>query len=281
MTGRSMNSRTLILALLAAAACGRSDDMHDDRFSAYALSNTTLRGSFALSRASAIDAEKQALSACESAAGDGFPCRQILWFTKGCGAVALGARPRTDVTDWIEASRNGELLQVGNGVGPDAASACADAVAICVNAGGINCGAREVACMDTGVVSACPSSGAGAMRRRKDAATAAPTVYVGYAFSKEARSGAFAFSRSALADARDSALAECGTGGVEGCEALGAFEAACGATAVGGGEVALAPGATARTACAAALAACERVSGSCSGLTYACSSGEPGFCKEF
>jgi len=275
-----MISRTLILALLA-AACGRSDETHADRFSAYALSNTTLRGSFALSRASAIDAEKQALSACESAAGDGFPCRQILWFTKGCGAVALGARPRTDVTDWIEASRNGELLQVGNGVGPDAASACADAVAICANAGGINCGAREVACMDTGVVSACPSSVAASTRRENEAATAAATVYVGYAFSKEARSGAFAFSRSALADARDSALAECGTGGVEGCAALGAFEAPCGATAVGGGEVALAPGATARTACAAALAACERVSGSCSGLTYACSSGEPGFCKEF
>lgn len=281
-----MKKSAFILILLAAAACGRGDDGRGEndggeRFSAYALSNTTLRGSFALSRASAVDAEKRAISACESAAGDGFPCRQILWFTRGCGAVALGARPKTDVTDWIEASRNGELLQVGNGVGADAASACADAVAICVNAGGINCGAREVACMDTGVVSACPASHAAATTRRNDAATASTRIYVGYAFSSRSRSGAFAFSRRALADARESALAECGNGGVEGCEALGAFEAACGATAAGGGEVTVAPGESARSACAAALEACNRNSGACSGLTYACSAGEPGFCKEF
>jgi len=261
---------------IAVAGCGGKGD--NEQYSAYAISNTTLKGAFAVSRPTAIDAERQAIAACEAAAGDGNPCRQVLWFTEGCGAIAVGARLKTDVADWAEAARNGDLLQIGNGVGKDAAHACGDAVRICKSAGGTNCGAREVACMGTGVAGACPvdvaiDDDAGDLSDSRN--------YIGYAFSKKARSGAFAMSVRSLAEARESAIAECRDAAGDDCAAVGAFEAECAAIATSPGKgVSLAPGADARTACNAAVSACGETGAACSGVTYACAFGEPGFCKE-
>lgn len=262
--------------ILAASGCGAKSD--GEQFSAYAISNTTLKGAFAVSRATAADAERQAIAACEASAGDGLPCRQVLWFTEGCGAIAVGARLKTNVADWAEASRNGDLLQIGNGVGEDAVGACADALRICRAAGGVNCGAREVACMDTGVAGACPPA---ASLDVAAPASGGEVGYIGYAFSNAARSGAFAISNQSLADARKQAIEECNDAAGGDCAALGAFEAACAAIAKGAGDgVSLAPGADAKSACVAAVTTCEDGGASCSGVTYACARGEPGFCKE-
>ena len=271
------NIRILAIAFsVAAVSCGGKKD--SEQFSAYAISNTTLKGAFAVSRATAIDAERQAISACEAAAGDGHPCRQVLWFTEGCGAIAVGARLKTEVVDWAEASRNGDLIQIGNGVGKDAAQACAAAARICQDAGAINCGAREVACMDTGVAGACPI-GVATVDETSDL-SGGPN-YVGYAFSKKARTGAFAFSDQSLADARKGAIAECNDAAGDDCAALGAFRAHCAAIAMRGGDnVSVAPGSDAKTACDAAVTACGERGAPCSGLTYACDFSDPGFCKE-
>lgn len=273
-----MRTVKLLAAALSIAVGGCGGKGDNEQFSAYAISNTTLKGAFAVSRATAIDAEQQAITACEAAAGDGFPCRQVLWFTEGCGAIAVGGRLKSDVVDWVEASRNGDLLQIGNGVGEDAAHACGDAVRICESAGGINCGAREVACMDTGVAGACPIDVATA---DKTSELSGGPNYVGYAFSKKVRTGAFAFSDQSLAEARKGAIAECRDAAGDDCAALGAFEADCAAIATRGGEsVSVAPGSDAKAACDAAVAACGERGVSCSGLTYACAFSEPGFCKE-
>lgn len=266
----------LALALVA-AGCAEKDG-EADAFSAYALSNTTLKGSFALSRASAGEAEKQSIAACEAAAGDGLPCRQVLWFTEKCGAIALGVRPKTDVVDWAAAAKNGDLLQIGAGVGADAATACAEAAKICVEAGGVNCGARDFACMDTGVAGACPIP---TTAQRAEPGDAIERNFIAYAYSEKKRTGSFALSSKSLGEARDQAVADCREGDARDCKALGSFEADCAAIAVAAGERPnVAAGADAGGACQSAVATCARNGKTCSALTYACAGTEPGFCRD-
>lgn len=268
----------LAASVLLCASCGEKDGNAPQRFSAYALSNTTTKGAFAISRASAIEAQRASIAACEAAAGDGFPCRQVQWFSEGCGAIALGGRPTTGVTDWVEATRNGALLQVGNGVGKDAATACSEALDVCQSAGGINCAAREFACMDDGVIAPCPASTWVAKPR-----VAAASNFIGYAYSKLARSGAFAMSELSVSAARDSAVSECAAASDAGdCTALAAFEAECAAIAAADGVIFAAPAPNAAAACKAAEATCSNQAGTkCRGVTHACRAAEPGFCNEF
>lgn len=267
----------LALSLLA-AGCAEKESAADS-YSAYALSNTTLKGSFALSRLSAIEAQERSIAACEAAAGDGRPCRQVLWFTQACGAVALGVRLKTDVADWAEATRKGELLQIGAGVGADAAAACADALRICVDAGGVNCNARDFACMDSGVAGACPAPVA--QKQTAPPVSADNRNFIAYAYSANKRTGSFATSARSANEARDQALADCGVGGVGDCDALGSFEADCAAiAAASGARPSVAAGADPGAACRSAQGACARGGKTCNALTYACIQAEPGFCRD-
>lgn len=106
--------------------------------------------------------------------------------------------------------------------------------------------------------------------------------YVAYAFSSQARSGAFGFSKVSKNAARDEALAECQiTSAGKKCSALGAFEAQCAAIALAkGARVTPAPGSDAQGACRAAEEACAKGGEGCASSTYACNGEVPGFCRE-